>query len=248
MVCTLLLFDIENHVEPEWYVGTERDLILKPFLQTMTQSRTILYVEDDAVTLTAYKNRLEQKGYIVQTAQDGVEALKYLYKSKPDVLLLDLVLPRLTGEDVLKIIYSDSQLRDIPIIVLSTNSTITAANEHLVEKAEKQLFKQSCTFDRLYQTIEEVLAKATVTKTSDTESGAEKTESVAVPMPLNQAGQVIQELKDQMQVVCAWTGRIKVDDQWMSVSDFLSKRLNLTVTHGISPEALEKFLKSGNNN
>jgi CheY-like chemotaxis protein len=212
----------------------------------MTQSQTILYVEDDAVTLTAYKNRLEQKGYIVQTAQDGVEALKYLYKSKPDVLLLDLVLPRLTGEDVLKIVYSDARLRDIPVIVLSTNSTLTVANEHLVEKAEKQLLKQSCTFDRLYQTIEEVLAKANVSNVAGVESGAKKTEPV-VAMPLNQTGQVIQELKDQMQVVCAWTGRVKVDEQWMSISDFLSKRLNLTVTHGMSPEAVEKFLRGVNN-
>lgn len=205
-----------------------------------------MYVEDDAVTLTAYKNRLEQKGYIVQTAQDGVEALKYLYKSKPDVLLLDLVLPRLTGEDVLKIVYSDARLRDIPVIVLSTNSTLTVANEHLVEKAEKQLLKQSCTFDRLYQTIEEVLAKANVPNVAGVESGAKKTEPV-VAMPLNQTGQVIQELKDQMQVVCAWTGRVKVDEQWMSISDFLSKRLNLTVTHGMSPEAVEKFLRGVNN-
>lgn len=203
----------------------------------MTQSRTILYVEDDTVTLTAYKNRLEQKGFQVQTARDGVEALKYLYKSKPSLLLLDLVLPRLTGEDVLKIVYSDSRLRDIPVIVLSTNSTLSVANEHLVEQAERQLLKQSCTFDRLYQTIEEVLAKTNVTNAT----GAEKNEPLA--MPLNQAGQVIQELKNQMQVVCAWTGRIKVDEQWMSISDFLSKRLNLTVTHGMSPEAAEKFLK-----
>ena len=199
-----------------------------------------MYVEDDAVTLTAYKNRLEQKGFKVQTACDGVEALKYLYKFKPSLLLLDLVLPRLTGEDVLKIVYSDSRLRDIPVIVLSTNSTLTVANEHLVEQAEKQLLKQSCTFERLHQTIEEVLAAANVSRTT----GAERTEPAATP--LNQTGQVIQELKNQMQVVCAWTGRIKVDDQWMSISDFLSKRLNLMVTHGMSPEAVEKFLKGVN--
>jgi len=204
----------------------------------MTQNRTILYVEDDAVTMTAYKNRLEQKGFTVTTAGDGVEALKQLYKSKPDLLLLDLMLPRLTGEDVLRIVYSDSRLQGIPVIVLSTNSTVSVANEHLVEQAEKQLFKQSCTFDRLFQTIEEVLAK---------KSGATKTDQPKTMAVMNNAldytGQEIQGLQNQMQVVCAWTGRIKVDEQWMSVSDFLSKRLNLTVTHGMSPEAAEKFLR-----
>jgi CheY-like chemotaxis protein len=208
----------------------------------MTQGRTILYVEDDAVTLTAYKNRLEQKGFKVETACDGVEALKCLYKSKPDLLLLDLMLPRLTGEDVLKIVYSDPRLRGIPVIVLSTNSTLSVANEHLVEQADKQLIKQSCTFDRLFQTIEEVLAK-TAGSTEAIQAGTTGDSKNAV----DYAGQEIQGLQSQMQVVCAWTGRIKVDEQWMSVSDFLSKRLNLTVTHGMSPEAAEKFLRDKNN-
>jgi CheY-like chemotaxis protein len=207
----------------------------------MTQGRTILYVEDDAVTLTAYKNRLEQKGFKVETAGDGVEALKHLYKSKPDLLLLDLMLPRLTGEDVLKIVYSDPRLRGIPVIVLSTNSTLSVANEHLVEQADKQLIKQSCTFDRLFQTIEEVLAKTTGAEAVQPETTGDSKNAVDF------AGQEIQGLQNQMQVVCAWTGRIKVDEQWMSVSDFLSKRLNLTVTHGMSPEAVEKFLRDKNN-
>lgn len=199
-----------------------------------------MYVEDDAVTLTAYKNRLEQKGFKVETACDGVEALKCLYKSKPSLLLLDLVLPRLTGEDVLKIVYSDSRLQDIPVIVLSTNSMISATNEHLVEQAEKQLLKQTCTFDRLLQTIEEVLAK------TGTAVAVEVEPAEMVKKTVDYAGQEVQELQNQMQVVCAWTGRIKVDEQWMSISDFLSKRLNLTVTHGMSPEAVEKFLKDAN--
>ena len=196
-----------------------------------------MYVEDDAVTLTAYKNRLEQKGFKVETACDGVEALKCLYKSKPDLLLLDLMLPRLTGEDVLKIVYSDPRLRGIPVIVLSTNSTLSVANEHLVEQADKQLIKQSCTFDRLFQTIEEVLAKTTGS------AKAVQPETTDAKNAVDFTGQEIQGLQNQMQVVCAWTGRIKVDEQWMSVSDFLSKRLNLTVTHGMSPEAVEKFLR-----
>lgn len=202
----------------------------------MARDKTILYVEDDAVTLTAHTRRLEQVGFKVDTARDGVEALKCLYKSKPDLLLLDLMLPRLNGEDVLKFIYSDSRLSNIPIIILSTTHNLTAANEYLVEKAQKQILKDVCTFEKLVQSIDEVLA------TTDSVP-ANNPEPAINSKPVQEfTAKEIQDLQNQMQVVCAWTGRIKVDDQWMTISEFLSKRLHMTVTHGVSPEAMQKFL------
>jgi len=199
----------------------------------MTRNKTILYVEDDAVTVAAYKNRLEQEGFTVDVASDGIEALKSLYKSKPDLLLLDLMLPRLTGEDVLRFVFSDPRLSHIPVIILSTNAKLTVANGHLVEKADGQILKEICTFEKLLSTVEQVLAKADKSTNLDA-FGISK-----VPLSPKE----IQELQNQMQVVCAWTGRIKVDDQWMTISDFLSKRLHLTVSHGVSPEAMQKLLQ-----
>ena len=203
----------------------------------MAQSETILFVEDDAVTLTAYRNRLDQEGFKVESARDGVEALKCLYKSQPDLLLLDLMLPRLNGEDVLKILYSDSRLNRIPVIVLSANYALNMANQHLVERAAKHLLKETCDVEKLLKAVKEVLtsskdARETCGETGDNSKNAQP--------PITHE---IEDLQNQMQVVCAWTGRIKVDDQWMTISDFLSKRLHLKVTHGMSPEAAKEFLK-----
>jgi len=59
---------------------------------------------------------------------------------------------------------------------------------------------------------------------------------------LNQSANEILRLQEGLQTMCAWTKRIKVGDHWMTPEDFLTKRLNLKISHGISPEALTGIL------
>jgi K+-sensing histidine kinase KdpD len=54
----------------------------------------------------------------------------------------------------------------------------------------------------------------------------------------------IQKLRTELQVVCAWTNRIKVEGQWMTLSEFLTHCLHLNVSHGISPEAMKKMMET----
>lgn len=123
----------------------------------MTRSKKILYVEDDLVTLTAYQKRLQQEGFAVEAACDGIQAMNILRQREPDLVLLDLVLPKFDGEDVLKFIYSVPRLSRIPVIILSTNSAICLKNEPLLEKANGHLLKHDCTFQKLLGEIEKVL-------------------------------------------------------------------------------------------
>lgn len=58
---------------------------------------------------------------------------------------------------------------------------------------------------------------------------------------LKQSTEEIKKLQDGLQVVCAWTKRIKVGDQWMTPDEFLSKQLHLKISHGMSPEASRAF-------
>ena len=122
------------------------------------KSSTILYVEDDVVTLTAYQRRLEESGFNVVPAGDGIQAMSYLHSHEPDLILLDLVLPKFDGEDVLKYVYSVPRLCRIPVIVLSTNSMVNMANEPLLAKAEDRILKQQCTFQKLLDSINKVLS------------------------------------------------------------------------------------------
>lgn len=124
----------------------------------MTKFKTILYAEDDLVVLTAYRKRLQQAGFRVVSAQDGLEAMKILSSSVPDLVVLDLMLPKFNGEEVLKFIRGDDRLKKLPIIILSTNSIIEAEHEPMLEGVSKRLIKDNCTSAMLLKAICEALA------------------------------------------------------------------------------------------
>lgn len=79
----------------------------------------VMVVEDDAFLLKAYQIKLTSAGFTVLSATDGVEALELLKKEKPDVILLDLVMPRMDGFATLTEIKKQPALQSIPVIVAS---------------------------------------------------------------------------------------------------------------------------------
>jgi CheY-like chemotaxis protein len=82
----------------------------------------ILLVEDDVFIYKAYSVGLTRAGYDVTVAKDGEEAMDMLKKEKFQLVLLDLILARLDGFEVLKRIKADDMLKNIPVIVLSNLS------------------------------------------------------------------------------------------------------------------------------
>jgi len=83
----------------------------------------ILFVEDDQNILETYKIELELEGYKVISAKDGVEALEKLESMKPDLILLDLSLPKKDGLQVLSEIKSNEKIKDIPVVILTNFAT-----------------------------------------------------------------------------------------------------------------------------
>lgn len=134
------------------------------WLNMIPKVKTILYAEDDVVVLTVHRMRLQKAGFHVIAAHDGLEAIKKLSMFVPDVVLLDLALPRFNGEEVLQFIHKNPALAKIPIIILSTNSVRDAAQEPMLERASKRLIKSQCNSATLLAAIHEVLGKATVEK------------------------------------------------------------------------------------
>ena len=131
----------------------------------MTKVRTILYAEDDLVVLTVYKKRLEQAGFHVIPARDGLEAIKNLSIFVPDLVLLDLLMPKFNGEEVLQFIRDNPRLAKVPVIILSTNSIRDTAQEHILEKADQRLIKSRCTSESLLEAIQYLLAGVEADKT-----------------------------------------------------------------------------------
>jgi CheY-like chemotaxis protein len=124
----------------------------------MTNGLTVLFVEDDPVVLAAYGNRLRQEGFLIEPARDGLEAIKLLTVLTPHVVVLDLLLPKFNGEEVLKFIHNQPRLEAVPVIILSQTSILDAAQEPLLERAHRRLLKETCTFPMMLQAIHEVLA------------------------------------------------------------------------------------------
>ncbi|MGA3284477.1 MAG: response regulator [Verrucomicrobiota bacterium] len=124
------------------------------------KAKTILYVEDDPVVLTAYRHRLEGEGYSVESAKDGLEAMKVLLRLVPDLVVLDLMLPKFDGGEVLKFMQANPRLKTIPVIILSTNSIVDADEEYVLEGANQRFIKDQCTFPMVLQAIQKLLAEA----------------------------------------------------------------------------------------
>lgn len=87
--------------------------------------KTILVVDDESDIRELLKYNLEQEGFSVETKEDGEKAFEYLTKSRVDLILLDLMLPGLSGLEICKRIKRDEKLEGIPIIMLTAKSTET---------------------------------------------------------------------------------------------------------------------------
>ena len=85
----------------------------------MADRRRVLVVDDEPDVLLLCRVNLEFEGYEVMEAADGVEAMSRVRERRPDVILLDVMMPRMDGWQVLTELKSDERLRDIPVVMLT---------------------------------------------------------------------------------------------------------------------------------
>ncbi|MEI2726414.1 MAG: response regulator [Verrucomicrobiota bacterium] len=81
--------------------------------------KKILLVDDDAVVRLLYQRKLEQGGFEVALAEDGLQAIQLLGAHTPDLVLLDLMMPKLSGDNVLRFIRTHPKLAKLPVVVLT---------------------------------------------------------------------------------------------------------------------------------
>ena len=84
--------------------------------------KRILVVEDEAELVKAIQIRLEQAGYEAMVAYDGQEGLKKAHKDKPDLIILDLMLPKMDGYWVCDLLKHDKRYNSIPIIIFTARA------------------------------------------------------------------------------------------------------------------------------
>ena len=82
----------------------------------------VVYIEDDQELVNLVSMILRPRGYVFWGATDGYEGLALVRKMKPDVVLLDLMIPDISGWDIIKILSADPLTKDLPVIVISAKA------------------------------------------------------------------------------------------------------------------------------
>ena len=123
------------------------------------QTEKLLIVDDDKFVANIYRHKFALEGFTVQTASDGEDALMTAEVFKPDAVILDLDLPRLSGHDVYKEFAANAATAKIPIIVVTGTdvSTLSAARFACV-------LRKPISVEALIYTIENCLKKGDATR------------------------------------------------------------------------------------
>jgi len=122
--------------------------------------KKILIVEDDQLVATAYRKRFGEAGYHVDWAPDGLEGIKMVGAIKPDVVLLDLLMPRLDGIEVLKYIRTHPDLKNLPVVVFSNSYMTNLVESAWRNGADQCLMKASTTSAQLFDAVNKAIQKA----------------------------------------------------------------------------------------
>ena len=120
----------------------------------------ILIVEDDKFLIKLYSNKLRREGFLVIEAISGEEALNKIFGEKPDLILLDLVLPQKSGFEILSEIKLNKETRDIPVIILTNLGQESDVKRGLALGAVAYLVKTDFSINRLPEIVKEYLVRS----------------------------------------------------------------------------------------
>jgi CheY-like chemotaxis protein len=83
--------------------------------------KRILIIEDEEILMNLLQRKLTQEGYEVSIARDGDEGLKLMKEASPDLILLDILMPRMGGIEVMEAMQKDNGLKNIPVVIISNS-------------------------------------------------------------------------------------------------------------------------------
>jgi twitching motility two-component system response regulator PilH len=119
--------------------------------------KKILLVEDDAVVVEIYRKKFMREGFQVEVAEDGLVAMKVLPQFMPDLVVLDLMMPKFNGADVLKFIRSQPALKALKVVIFSNAYMTDLALAAAKTGADASLLKSSCTPGQLVSVVKTLL-------------------------------------------------------------------------------------------
>jgi DNA-binding response OmpR family regulator len=125
--------------------------------QVQINKKTILIVEDDPVLLKMYTEKFMFEGFDVSNAKDGEEAFKLISTQPPDIILLDIMLPKMSGTDLLEKLKEESEGKDVPVVVLTNLAEDEERQRALKLGVKEYLVKAMQTPEQVVATIKKYL-------------------------------------------------------------------------------------------
>jgi len=122
--------------------------------------KKILIIEDDPFLNEMYATKFSQSGFQVELAVDGQEGLKKIRTIKPNLILLDIVLPKMDGFEVLKEVKKDAQLNKIPIVLLTNLGQKKEVEKGLSLGADEYIIKAHFTPTAVVAKVKEILEES----------------------------------------------------------------------------------------
>jgi DNA-binding response OmpR family regulator len=119
--------------------------------------KKILVIEDEATLQKALNDVLNQEGYDVSSALDGAKGLELAGEENPDLILLDIILPKMDGFEVLKKLKKDENTSNIPVIILTNLSDINDIQKALDLGATTYLVKADFHLEDVLKKIKETI-------------------------------------------------------------------------------------------
>ena len=120
-------------------------------------AQKIVFIEDESALQTTFRDLLSKKGYEVVNAMDGEEGLKMVKAIRPDLVLLDLILPKMDGFEVLKGIKEDPETKNIPVIILTNLEESGDIQKAIELGAKNYLVKANYNLDEVVEKIKKAL-------------------------------------------------------------------------------------------
>lgn len=126
----------------------------------MATPAKILLVDDDVTLHDMYAERLRAEGYNIVSAYDGEEALEKVSKEQPDVILLDIMMPKINGIDVMKKLREDETTANIPIILLTALVQEINKIKGMMHETDQYLIKSEIMPSAVISAIEKALGSS----------------------------------------------------------------------------------------
>jgi two-component system, OmpR family, response regulator RpaB len=120
----------------------------------------IVIVEDEAALADIYKTRLDALGYQCFTAADGIEALEVIERERPALVLLDIMLPKVAGDQVLKVLRANDWGKNIKVLVISNLNEADAPAGIREQGIEGYAVKANLTNDMVDKMVDQILKPA----------------------------------------------------------------------------------------